>query len=142
LPEAYFELPWPISVNKMYVNAQKSETMARGRYLTNEARRYKRAAISLIYYSCLRIKYGTQDVEVKIIQFPPDRRARDRDNGLKIVFDAIQESGIIENDSQIVAFEVAFGHITKNPHWKIWMRPYQRNKQFSSFQNVLDAITD
>lgn len=164
--EVYFELPWPPSVNAMYVNAPNlnaheifeknrhyptthptqapdgSKKKNRGRFLTSDARAYKRNATLLIHYSCLAVKYGKEKIEVKIVQFPPDRRKRDRDNGIKIVFDCIEKSGLIDNDNQIVAFEVVDGHPSLSPHWKIWIRPYQRNKPFPAFQKFIDTLPE
>ena len=40
-------------------------------------------------------------VKVSIKQYPPDKRRRDTDGIEKLLFDAIEDSGLIENDYQI-----------------------------------------
>lgn len=41
------------------------------------------------------------DLQVWLEAYPPDKRRRDIDNLLKAVFDSLQKSGIILDDSQI-----------------------------------------
>ena len=42
----------------------------------------------------------TGDLEIIIWMYPPDRRKRDTDNILKALFDAIEKSGLIDDDYQ------------------------------------------
>ena len=123
------EIPYPPSVNKLYYNRKSSFGILhygkkRGRILTPEARAYKIGVSSLIHYQFPQVKFGKEDVKVTIIDNPKNRR-RDKDNGLKIVFDSIEMSGIIENDRQIVAYEFIPG-VTKNPPtWFITIKSFE-----------------
>lgn len=156
MKEVQFDLPWPPSINKTYVNATENigkktykynsqgkliETKGRGRYLTGNARNYKKTASELIFYSTLGIKFEKLQVEVKIIQFPPDGRKRDRDNGLKIVFDCIEKSGIIDNDNQIIAYEVVEGPKHKYGYWKVFIRTFMGRIKYDTFEEFLGQLT-
>lgn len=153
--EIQFDLPWPPSINKTYVNAsphvsKKSyyinhvgkviERKTPGRFLSKEGRSYKKLASEIAFYSSLGKKFGKRKIEVKIVQFLPDGRKRDRDNGIKIVFDSLELSGLIDNDRQIVGFEVVEGPPVEKPYWKLWIRPYQRNKEFGIFKEFLNTL--
>jgi Holliday junction resolvase RusA-like endonuclease len=155
--EISFELPWPPSVNKIYVNAPETpgkkayrynsqgqivEKKGRGRYLTKDARNYKKNAVELIYFSFLGLKYGKIKMELKIVQFNKKGRRPDSDNGMKIVRDCIEKSGIIDNDRQIVAYEVVEGSEVEVPYWKLFLRPYQKNKEFVIFKEFLNTLSE
>jgi len=117
-------IPYPISVNKMYYNRNlDGKKGLRGRGLTKEAIQYKKYVAELLHYSFLGSKFGDSNVKVTILDNPPHRRL-DSHNGLKIVFDAIQLSGIINNDKQIVAYEVIPGAIKKPPVWNLKIEAY------------------
>lgn len=126
-------IPYPPSVNRIYYNRKVTNGKLRGRGLTNEANVYKKMVADLIHYSFPRIKYGKQDVKVTILSRPPNKRG-DNHNGLKIVFDAIQLSGLIDNDKQIVSLEIIPCEVTKNPEWIVKIQPY------SVVQKALDFI--
>lgn len=124
----YVSIPYPPSVNRIYHNRIISKNSCtknhlRGRGLTKEARDYKQCVAKILYYSFLNSKFGDQNVKVTILDNPPHRRG-DSHNGLKIVFDAIQLSGIINNDKQIVAYEVIPGSVKNPPTWLIKIEPY------------------
>jgi Holliday junction resolvase RusA-like endonuclease len=56
----------------------------------------------------------------------PSNLRGDNHNCEKIVFDAIQLSGIINNDKQIIAHEIIPGIIKNPPSWTIKIEPYER----------------
>lgn len=121
-------IPYPPSVNRIYHNRIITKDLCaknhlRGRGLTKEARTYKTYVANLLHYSFLNSKFGDQNVKVTILDNPSNRRG-DSHNGLKIVFDAMQLSGIINNDKQIVAYEVIPGEIKKPPVWFLKIAPY------------------
>src|SRR5271169_2955749 len=98
-----FSIPLPPSINEQYVNHKPTprDTNARGRHLTKAARSYKKSVAEQIMYCFPRVKYGKDPVSISIVVYPKNNR-RDEFNCEKIVFDAIQDSGIIENDRQII----------------------------------------
>jgi Holliday junction resolvase RusA-like endonuclease len=126
-------IPYPPSVNKIYYNRQTPDSQLRGRGLTSEAKKYKNYVAELLHYSFPSIKFGKQDVKVSILSNPPNKRG-DNHNGLKIVFDAIELSGIIENDKQIVALEIIPCEIQNPPSWNIKIEPY------TMIHRILDKI--
>jgi crossover junction endodeoxyribonuclease RusA len=67
--------------------------------ISREARAYK----NLIRRFALIWKKPklTGRLSIHIQAFPPDKRARDLDNLIKITCDALQDAGLFENDSQI-----------------------------------------
>lgn len=102
LPEsrggAEFTLPWPPSVNAAY----RSIVVGRASrvVLSREGRDYKqRAAWEL---AAQRVPgFGHLPVSVEFDVYPPDRRARDLDNVLKLAQDALQPA-VLTDDAQIV----------------------------------------
>jgi crossover junction endodeoxyribonuclease RusA len=90
----YVSLDWPPTGNHCY-------TVARGRkILATQGRRYRDEAI-------LRIKEQAAGkrvegrLRVQIIVNPPDKRARDLDNLIKLPLDCLQKAGVIVNDAHI-----------------------------------------
>jgi Holliday junction resolvase RusA-like endonuclease len=126
-------IPYPPSVNKIYYNRLTPRPQERGRGLTMEAKNYKNYVADLIYYSFPKVKFGKQEVKVSILSSPPNRRG-DNHNGLKIVFDAIEKSGLIDNDKQIVALEIIPCDIKSPPTWNLKIEPY------TVAQRILDKI--
>lgn len=124
-------IPYPPSVNRIYHNRiiskdTVSKNHLRGRGLTKEARQYKEYVANLLHYSFLNSKFGDQTVKVTILDNPSHRRG-DSHNGLKIVFDAMELSGIINNDRQVIAYEVIPGALKKTPVWSLKIEPYTLN---------------
>lgn len=86
-------LPWPPSANRYW-------RYWNGRIIINrEARDYKK---HVQYLSCLwPVKRIHGRIDLKLDIHPPDKRKRDLDNLLKITIDALESTGIFEDDSQI-----------------------------------------
>ena len=127
-------IPYPPSVNKTYYNRviatdPLKKNKLRGRGLTKEARDYKKTVASLIYYQFNNQKFEDNKVKVTILDNPINDM-RDNHNCLKIVFDAIELSGLINNDRQIIAHEIIPGEFQDPPSWtlKIEIYPYKRGK--------------
>lgn len=107
-----FDLPYPVncSINHLY-NRTKN-----GCFVNKTAKKYK----DNVYYLLHNFKkFGSQNVQLEIIIHPPDKRKRDLDNILKIVFDSLEFSKIIENDFQIVELCVKKKEVIKNGILKI-----------------------
>lgn len=56
-------------------------------------------------------KFGDARLHAIISIFPRDRRKIDLDNRLKAIFDALQDAGVFDDDSQFDLIEVARGKI-------------------------------
>lgn len=88
-------LPFPPSINSIYI------PIGRGRQiLSKKAVEYHQLFEKLLNEQGHPGK-SSGFLEARVWICPPDRRARDCDNILKILFDAMQKCGIYENDSQI-----------------------------------------
>lgn len=127
-------IPYPPSVNKIYHNRvivkdPGSKNHLRGRGLTKEARDYKNYVATLLNYKFKHMKFGDKLVKITILDNPRNLRG-DSHNGLKIVFDAIELSGLIDNDKQIVSYEVIPGKIKKtDPTWTIRLEQFDGQRQ-------------
>jgi crossover junction endodeoxyribonuclease RusA len=89
------DLPWPPSGNHIYRAGENGM-----RRLTDRAKAYRLAVRNV----CMALRVGapyTGRLAVAITLYCPDRRARDIDNPVKAILDALQSGGIYENDSQI-----------------------------------------
>jgi Holliday junction resolvase RusA-like endonuclease len=123
-------IPYPPSFNKTYFNRvipkdPLKKNRLRGRGLTKEASAYKSSLAMLIHSKSHRMKFWDQTIKVTILDNPSNLRG-DNHNCEKIVFDAIQLSGIINNDKQIIAHEIIPGIIKNPPSWTIKIEPYER----------------
>lgn len=88
-------LPFPPSINSIYI------PIGRGRQiLSKKAVEYHQLFEKLLNEQGHPGK-SSGFLEARVWICPPDRRARDCDNILKILFDAMQKCGIYDNDSQI-----------------------------------------
>ncbi|AIK95926.1 RusA family crossover junction endodeoxyribonuclease [Candidatus Odyssella acanthamoebae] len=86
-------LPWPPSANRYWRTYQGRMIISR------EAREYRTLVGNLV--SKLSINKCLGRLEVVLATYPPDRRKRDLDNLLKVVFDSLQKAMVYEDDSQI-----------------------------------------
>lgn len=93
-------LPWAPSVNG-YWRSIMSGPMA-GRVLISErGRAYRKAVADAVTAQRVPTRLLTGKLAVEIHAMPPDRRARDLDNLLKGLLDALHHAGVIEDDSEI-----------------------------------------
>lgn len=87
-------LEYPPSVNTYWRNV-------RGRtILSKKAKEYSDSVLCSAW-DCGISKTISDNVFVEIDLYPPDRRKRDLDNTLKAIFDGLQKSGVISDDSII-----------------------------------------
>lgn len=134
MEEIIFIVPYPPSVNKAYSTSSKGKIVKGGknagkiyfpRRLSPESLAYKKFVSQLIFFSFLKVKYDDHPVEIEIIvNSPDDNRTRDDHNCEKILYDAIQESGIIKNDKQIVKRTIMPGIKIGKGSWIVKMNPY------------------
>ncbi len=90
------ELPYPPTVNHYYGQKPRG-----GRYIKPEGKafRVEVLAIAMQNKAC---NYVTDDIEVDIEVYTPDKRKRDLDNINKALLDALEAAGVFKDDSQIV----------------------------------------
>ena len=99
-------LPFPPSQNHYY-------RRYRNRVVISERGRAYRKEIAMMMRIVRSKRFNTARVRVSVILNPPDRRKRDLDNYLKIVFDAVTNSGTWDDDSQVDEIHIKRGEIIK-----------------------------
>jgi crossover junction endodeoxyribonuclease RusA len=88
-----FTLPWPPSINNYYGRGKHGQV-----YLKPTVKKYFEYVPWLIKKQTKNFKFENQ-IEIKKIFCPPDKRRRDEDDHLKAINDALTKSGIIKDDS-------------------------------------------
>jgi crossover junction endodeoxyribonuclease RusA len=101
-----FTLPWPPSVNHYYA-------VVRGRKIMSAAGRSYRTAASMdLFMQHVPAQRAGSRLALRIVAFPPDRRARDLDNLLKPLLDSLTAARIIEDDGMIDDLHIIRGNVT------------------------------
>lgn len=103
-----FTLPWPPSVNRMWRNVGPRTLLSR------KGRDYRTAALAYVLDQRVPRQKLKNRLSVEIIAYPPDRRARDLDNLLKGILDALQCCEVIENDSCIDWLSIERGPVGRS----------------------------
>ncbi len=99
------ELPWPPSVNRYWRHVGARTLLSRA------GRKYRQAvALRVVLAGRPRVEGR---LEVVIDAFPPDRRVRDLDNGLKAPLDALTHAGVYADDGQIDDLRIRRGAVRK-----------------------------
>lgn len=97
-------LPYPPSLNH-YWRRNKGP----GMHISDEGKAFRACVVAL----CAIVGHVPGRVAVQVIAYPPDRRARDLDNILKGLLDALQHARAIENDSLIDSLLISRGERCK-----------------------------
>jgi len=125
-----FTTPFPPSVNRIYATSSRPKISKAGkiyypRVLSKEGRVFKKYVSELLRFGFYKVKYGDHPVEIEVtFCLPDDNRTRDDHNCEKILYDAIQESGIINNDKQLYPRHILRGKKVKGGAAHIIMKPY------------------
>lgn len=104
-------LPWPPSTNRIWRNVAvsgKPRTL-----LSQEGRVYRKAAADACLLAKLAGKQIPDRLALRLVVQAPDRRARDLDNTVKAVQDALTHAGVWLDDSQIDRLLVERGPVVK-----------------------------
>lgn len=105
-----FTLPWAPSVNHYYRTLTKGKLA--GRTLISEAgRKYRTAAILSAREQRVPTDALHGRIAVAITAHPPDRRARDLDNMLKALLDALHHARVIADDADIDDLHIVRGRV-------------------------------
>ena len=111
-PESFtVTLPWPPSTNRIWRNVAvsgKPRTL-----LSQEGRVYRKAAADACLVAKLAGKQIPDRLALRLVVQAPDRRARDLDNTVKAVQDALTHAGVWLDDSQIDRLLVERGPVVK-----------------------------
>jgi crossover junction endodeoxyribonuclease RusA len=112
-------LPWPPSVNT-YWRHDRGRT-----HVSTTGRTYRLIVERMVMERNLR-RFGRARVAVSIVAYPPDKRARDLDNLLKALLDALGAwtekrsgnvvrafGGVYRSDSQIDDLHITRAHVVR-----------------------------
>ena len=105
--DVVLHLPWPPSVNNYYKSGRQGQ-----RYLSIKVREYRAAVLESISEQCPGLCLDEQ-LFMEVYLFPPDRRKRDVDNGMKGLLDALTEAGLWDDDSLVDQLHIYRGVIVK-----------------------------
>lgn len=99
--EITFQLPYPPSINHYY-----KKNKFGGLYVGKKGRDYRELVAGIIKQLTRGKTKIIGSTKIEIDLYPPDKRKRDIDNVLKCLLDALQDSGIIQNDNQIYSLTI------------------------------------
>ncbi len=111
--EKALSLPWPPSANRYWRHVGHRVLVSK------EADRYKKdIRLWALFWKrpCLLGRLA-----ITIQAFPPDKRARDLDNLLKISIDSLQFANLFENDSQIDRITIERMPVKKDGQLLVWI---------------------
>lgn len=98
-----FSLPYPPSLNSYYRYNLKTHKM----YTSKEGKTYRSLVKDILFEFVEQNKTIEDKIKLSIILYPPDKRKRDIDNILKVLFDALQDAQLIKDDSQIIELNIS-----------------------------------
>ena len=101
-------MPWPPSVNRYWRHITRGALAGRV-LISREGRVFRESVRAAVLQA--RVPRVEGRLRVRVIAYPPDRRARDLDNLLKAPLDALQHCGIIADDSAIDALVIERAHV-------------------------------
>lgn len=101
-------MPWPPSVNLYWRHITRGALAGRV-LISREGRVFRESVRAAVLQA--RVPRVEGRLRVRVIAYPPDRRARDLDNLLKAPLDALQHCGIIADDSAIDALVIERAHV-------------------------------
>jgi len=125
MSEIKLTIPYPPSVNHSYGSRINHQ-----RYLLPKVRQFRQSVLALFLESKQR-SLGDDCVMLSLSIFPPDRRVRDIDNILKQLCDALQYSGMINNDKQIRKLYVEFSAVIKGGKVDLHLKRENNNELLS-----------
>jgi crossover junction endodeoxyribonuclease RusA len=103
---ATLQLPLPPSVNTYWRNF-------RGRTILSQGGRDYKLAVQEYVTVNKTPSFGSDRLQAIITIFPRDKRSIDLDNRLKALFDALQNAGVFDDDSQFDLIQIGRGVIKK-----------------------------
>lgn len=128
-------LPFPPSINHYYI------ATTRGRCLKPEVLAYKQEVLYR-FKKEVSVRFGDKPISLSILIYPPDKRRRDGDNLIKMLFDILQELGVYNDDSQIVYYTVEKRSVFIGGKAEVIIREYDvgvKDKKYSYYYYCIDG---
>lgn len=97
-------LPWPISLNKLFTQNRYTKQIIK--HPAAQAYRKQLAMLAMLQMRKQNHCGFNSFVRCRINFYAPDARFRDIDNLEKILWDALQDGGVIKNDSHVINKQV------------------------------------
>ena len=114
--EVKLSLPFPPSINRLW-------RIGKGNwYCTSEYTQFKDYVCMLTRIHKTPKFDDSARLSVEVYLHPPNKRSLDVDNFCKAVFDSLQDSGVIPNDSQVDELWVERKEIVKNGRCEVVIR--------------------
>lgn len=114
----YLELPFPPSVNNMFINGKAGK----GRFLAPRYRAWKTEAGYLARSQSKEHIAGPFAVQINAVR--PDKRRRDIDNCIKPIVDLLVSLGFVEDDSEMQTIQASW--VSQGPAIWVAIRPCLR----------------
>ncbi len=93
--------------------------------VSETGRKFQKAARAAIIEQLRAVPRPSSELaEVRIVLYPPDQRRRDIDNYNKALFDALTQTGVWEDDSQVKRMLVEWGPLTKKGKVEITIKRF------------------
>lgn len=109
-------LPWPPSVNSIYVRR------ARGYALSKRVQSYRNAVAALCFKQHAKRWHDTR-LAITVLAYPPDGKDRDLDNLLKSLLDALEDCAVLDDDAHVDRIV-----IERQEQWRQQMRGGDKGK--------------
>lgn len=108
-------LPFPPSVNHYWSHrvAGKPPKQFVQTYISKKGRQYREHAVEAVRRVFGKPAALSMRLDVKLVLFPPDRRARDLDNYNKAALDALTHANVWQDDSLIDRLVCERGEVSK-----------------------------
>jgi crossover junction endodeoxyribonuclease RusA len=101
-----FLLPWPPTVNRHWRIARPYGGQRGALMLSAQGVEYRRRVKFHLLSQGVRAWQLEGALALDVFAFPPDRRARDLDNLLKPLLDALEAAGVVANDSSFARLTI------------------------------------
>lgn len=134
-------LPFPISVNAMYIPLGRGR---RRKILTSAARAYKTQCVLLLKQQLTAPIVNDEQALALLLVLHPARYNCDADNHLKIVQDTLKIAGMVKDDRIITPTTAVIGMKSKQPFCELFLAPIPLNREamannvIQSFQTLVD----
>lgn len=112
-------LPWPPTINTYYRHT------AKGTFIRAKGREYRQRVRLAIYEQWGHALTLPPPYCVRIVANHPDERRRDLDNLLKATLDAVESTGLIDDDSNVWRLSIERGKKVLGGNLHVYIQTYE-----------------